>query len=157
MIVEVIKDANILIPNGDHKNFTHSENYIPAGKELEGELKYIKGKRRGQPFIFRLFKAKSGNLIYQNTIKPKQSEMTEVTLGADAEVSPTKVALTQPKENYAHIIGAAGGTIAGYAIAKKTKKTQKQTYMYAIGGAIIGYVAGKLVAGKPIINITIGS
>ena len=156
MQVRVIKNATILIPNGDHKNFTETDNYIPAGTELIGEQKYISGKRRGQDFVYRLFQSEKGNLIYQNTIKP--IKMTEVKLGADSSVAPTKIELpNEAKYANAHLIGAVGGTVAGFAIAKKMKKSKKQTYLFAIGGALAGYITGRLIAGKPVINIQLGS
>tara|TARA_R110000751_G_scaffold137239_1_gene240601 strand:- start:149 stop:643 length:495 start_codon:yes stop_codon:yes gene_type:complete len=155
--VRVTKDATILVPNGDHKNFTETDNYIPKGTELIGELKHIKGKRRGQDFIYRLFQTKSsGNLIYQNSINP--IKMTEVQLGADSSVAPTRIELpNEAKYANAHIIGAVGGSLAGFAIAKKMKKTKKQVYVFAICGALAGYVAGRMVSGKPVINVTLGS
>jgi len=152
MRAKIIDNATILLPNPDHENFTESDNFIPIGKEIQGEYKYIKGKRRGEPFVFRLFQTSTGNLIYQNKIQP----MTEVNIGADKSVSTSKIELPKgPLYNDAHIIGAILGTISGYLIAKKTKKPQKQVYFYAIGGGAAGYVAGKLIAGKPILDIKI--
>lgn len=154
MRAKIIENATILLPNPDHKNFTETDNFIPVGKEIEGEYKFIKGKRRGEPFVFRLFQTNTGNLIYQNKLKP----MTEINIGADSKQSISTTRPTKVKGilyNDAHIIGTILGSIVGYVLAKKSKKPQKQVILYSIGGGVTGYVAGKLIAGKPILDIKI--
>ena len=152
-----IKTAEILVPNTDHKNFTASGDIIDKGTRLTGELKYVEGERRGEPFLYRLFVTKKGKLIYQNNIKPLEME-TEILLGANAlkaETPLTKEIILPNNAKFAnaHIIGAVIGTIAGFAYAKKTKKTGKKLYAFAVVGALAGYVAGRVISGKPIINI----
>lgn len=150
MKVQVIENATILLPNPDHKNFTESGNFIPKGKVLDGEFKEIIGKRRGQPFKYRLFRTNNGNIIFENNVKP--IEMTEVTLGADSQVAATKVEMPNPtKFANAHLIGAAIGGAGGYYFAKKKGKTP---WKWALIGVAAGYVAGRLIAGKPIISIS---
>ena len=153
------KDATLLVPNEEHRNFTTTENYLPSGKEVSGEYINIAGKRRGEPFVYRLFKTANGSLIYANFITPNKTEtMTEVNLGVDGRPTPTKIKMPNNKKyDQAHVIGAVLGTIAGFMAAKKLKKTKKQTALFVIGGAVAGFVGGKLVAGKPVIDVKISS
>lgn len=155
MRVEVIRDATILLPNADHKNFTESGDYIPKGKLLDGEFKEILGKRRGQPFKYRLFRTNKGNIIFENNVKPIEMTTTEVTLGADSQVAPTKVTMPNAEKfRNAHIIGAVVGGAGMFYLAKKKGKTGTTPYKWAILGAGLGYVAGRLIAGKPIIAVS---
>ena len=64
MTAEVIEDAPVLVPNKEHANFTRTEIVIPAGTKIEGEVKIIKGKRRGEPFTYRLFCTNDNQYIY---------------------------------------------------------------------------------------------
>ena len=155
--VEILKNATILAPNRLHQNFTATENYLQKGKELKGEYITINGRRRGSEFDYRLFRTEKGNLIYAKNVKPINTEtMTEVNLGVDGRPTPTKIKMPNDKKyDNAHIYAAVLGTLGGFALAKKMKKSKKQLYMYAIGGAIAGYVSGKLLTGKPVIDVSI--
>jgi len=157
MVVTTLKDATLLSPNRLHQNFTTTTNYIPKGKELSGEFINISGRRRGTEFDFRLFKTDKGNLMYADNVKPINiTKMTEVNLGADGTPTPTKITMpNDSKYDKAHVIGAVVGTLGGFAFAKKMNKSKKQMYMYAIGGALAGYVGGKIIAGKPVIDVTL--
>jgi len=58
------QDANILIPNQEHLNFTESGDVLPKGTIVFGEEKLVEGKRRGEKFTFRLFLTNNKQLIY---------------------------------------------------------------------------------------------
>ena len=60
MLVEIIEDAPILLPNKEHKNFTKSESILPKGTLVEGDFKNVSGLRRGNPFNYRVFTTKEG-------------------------------------------------------------------------------------------------
>ena len=136
----VIEDAPILIPNQSHLNFTTSSDVIKKGTILEGEEKKISGKRRGQPFVYRLFSTNNDQLIYLNKVKPME---TEVQLGADAQVSPTKVDIMSKKSISKFTVG--GAIIAGggaFWYCKKKKFGNQKTAIITIVAAIAGYAAG---------------
>ena len=84
--------ANVLIPNLEHKNFTFSDERIEGGSVVEGNLKAVNGLRRGQPFVYRLFLTKDNKLIYQKNLK-NMTQATDITLGADSQISATSVNL----------------------------------------------------------------
>lgn len=155
MKVIVEKNAHVLMPNPAHENFTKTDKIIPAGTTLDGRLIHIKGKRRGEDFTYRLFQTEKGNLIFETNIKPIMN--TEVTLGANGlkADTPRTTEIKMPSKaiQNAHIIGAVAGTIGGFFLAKKMNKSGRTPYYFAIGGAVAGYVVGKLIAGKPIIDI----
>jgi hypothetical protein len=154
MIALIEKNADILIPNTAHQNFTKTDRFIPSGKKVKGKLIRIQGKRKGEDFTYRLFQTEKGELIFETNIKPMK---TEVTLGANGlkAATPLKTEIKMPNKaiQNAHLIGAVAGTIGGFMVAKKMKKTGRTTFYYAIGGAIAGYVVGRIIAGKPIIDI----
>ena len=137
MQVSVLKDAKILTPNKEHKNFTDSGKFIEEDSIIFGEPKNIEGLRKGQPFVYRLFLTDKKQLIHLNKIKPMNT--TEVTLGADAQVSATDVNLV-PAENSKRIkfYGAVAGAIVGFAYAKYKKQDMKKVAMYIGAGAVLG-------------------
>lgn len=143
----VTENAKILIPNKEHKNFTESKTIIPMGSTINGELVEVKGMRKGEPFIYKLFKIKDLNsYLYQNQIKPNTMEKTEVTLGADAQVTPTKVSVPSNKDsNMAQVIGAVLGTGAGFAFAKYRKVEGNAKYVYMGIGALAGFFVARMV------------
>lgn len=133
----IVADAQVLIPNKDHKNFTESAEVIEAGTIVEGNRKDISGLRKGQPFIYKLFYTNKNQLIYLNKIKPM--EKTEVTLGADAKVTPTVVDMKKPEKAYQNkVIGAIAGAVIGYAYCKYKKHDNTKTLKYAVAGAAVG-------------------
>lgn len=142
MLVEIIEDAPILLPNKDHKNFTNSDNVLPKGTLVEGELKNVSGLRRGNPFNYRVFTSNEGDIIYSKYVKPMA---VEVTMGADSQVSPTKVEMVNSEKTTTSrkVIGAVVGGVVGYAISKRgTQKTFTQQLMYIGGGALAGFLVG---------------
>ena len=144
MRVVTLTDAEILIPNKDHQNFTFNGAIISEGTVLEGKEEYIGGLRRGEPFTYRLFKTNKGQYIYLNKTKPMQ--VTEVTLGADSQASSTVVNLV-PAETFNKVktTGLVLGAIAGYAYCKYKKCDTKKTVMYIFAGAAIGYASAYIV------------
>ena len=144
MKVVTIKDAPILIPNEDHKNFTMNGVVIPRGVELEGTRKEVQGLRRGKPFTYRLFVTENKQIIYSNNVKPMDT--TEVTLGADAAQTPTMVNLL-PAESFNKLrtTGLVVGALAGFGWAKYKKHDMKKVVMFIAIGAVVGYAGAYLV------------
>lgn len=140
----LIKDAPVLIPNKEHKNFTENGVVLQKGNVIKGQPRTVEGLRRGKPFTYKLFFTDNNQIIYLNTIKPM--EMTEVTLGADSGQTATKVNLI-PAEAYSKIKmqGLIVGGIAGFAWAKWKKHDMKKAAMFIGIGAVAGYVAGMLI------------
>jgi hypothetical protein len=143
-----INTAPILIPNREHKNFTESRFDIPKGKSVTGEFKVISGLRRGKPFDYRVFITDKEQIIYSKYVKPMAT--TEVTLGADAQVQPTKVEMINSEKSMtiSSVIGGATGGIIGYSIAKKQGVNNTKTIIYASIGALAGYFIAKQLTKK---------
>lgn len=141
MNVKVIKNANVLIPNGDHKNFTTTDQIIPEGTILTGNYKEIVGLRRGKPFAYRVFISNAGIVLYQNQVENMAT--TEVKLGADGSTSKKIISKQR-------IALAALGALGALAYAYKKNKTGKT--IYVLTGAILGYSAAtiyEMVSNKP--------
>lgn len=155
MEIIVTENAKVLIPNGEHKNFTSTKEEVPQGTKLIGEYFLINGLRRGEPFKYRLFKIENSNkYIFINKTKPNKMDKTEVTLGADAQVSPTKVSVpNNTKIVKEHIMGAIIGAGAGFGIAKYRKVEGKAKWIYMGIGAVAGYLVGRMVAKKKEVKI----
>jgi hypothetical protein len=149
MKVVTIEDAAILIPNLKHKNFTTTDLKIPKGTQIEGNLKYINGLRKGQPFRYRLFYTNNNKIIYTNKIKPIKMETTEVKLGADATI------VNVPKQTMDRnvLIGAVVGVIAAYSYAAYKNKGASQKLIYVGFGGMIGMIAGKLITKRKGVTI----
>lgn len=145
MRATIIEDATTLIPNKEHRNFTASGVVIPKGTEVEGEIKNISGQRRGNPFVYRLFLTNKKEFIFLNKIKPNM-EATEVTLGADSQVSPTRVNFV-PSDTFSKlkIAGLLFGAIGGYMYAKKKGHAKGKMAMFIGVGALTGYGVAYLV------------
>ena len=92
MIVDTIAPAPILLFNKEHRNFTESDTYIDANTPIEGEPKLIEGKRKGQPFTYRLFITNDKQIIFLNKTNYKNMNTTEVQLGADASTTKSSTA-----------------------------------------------------------------
>lgn len=136
--VVVNKECKVLIPNGEHKNFTETDENFDKGEILTGRYVNIEGLRRGKPFTYRLFITSDNRYIYQNCIEPMKT--TEVMLGADESQTPTVVNLKQ-NETFSRnkIIGIIGGGVAGFALAKYQKKDWKQALTFTAVGALVGF------------------
>lgn len=134
----VKEDAKVLVPNKEHKNFTETNEEIPKGEIIYGEFKSITGMRRGKPFPYRVFITENGQIIYSN--KVEEMKATEVTLGADASQTPTRVNLL-PAETFktSRVVVALAGAVGGYFYAKKKNPTKAMTY--TIVGGVVGYLA----------------
>jgi len=147
MRVVTLTDAEILIPNKDHQNFTFNGAIISEGTVLEGKEEYIGGLRRGEPFTYRLFKTNKGQYIYLNKTKPMQ--VTEVTLGADSGQTKTVIDMI-PAETYSKVktISIIVGGIAGFMYSKYLKHDMKKNLMWAGVGAVVGYGAGYVLDSK---------
>lgn len=141
MKARVIKDTKYLIANKDHKNFTESSELVEQDTILKGEPRNIEGLRRGEPFTYRLFITNEGKILYLNNVEPMKT--VEVTLGADAQRTPTVVDLL-PAESFSKMktAGLVIGGIAGFAYAKYKKHDLKKVAMFIALGAALGYGAG---------------
>jgi len=140
MIVILEQDAKVLVPNKEHKNFTETNEIIQKGSEVVGDYKSIKGLRRGEPFSYRVFITKDGQIIYSNKIKEMKS--TEVLLGSDGSVTPTNINLI-PAQTYrkSRYIASAVGLAAGYFYAKKKGLKGNTSIKYAVIGGLLGFAA----------------
>lgn len=141
MQVVVNKDAKILIPNPEHKNFTETDEMIEEGSIIKGNPRNIEGLRRGEKFTYRLFVTDNDKILYLNNITPMNT--TEVTLGADSQRSSTVVDLLPAESfNKTKTAGIIIGGLAGFAFAKYKKHDMKKVAMYIGIGALAGYVGG---------------
>jgi hypothetical protein len=142
MKYEIIEDAPILIPNKEHRNFTHSKDVFPKGAIIDGEMILIKGLRKGVEFQYRILRTNEGQLIYINKTKPMEN--VEVTLSANGGATVLKM----PNETNMTIIIASAtavGALGGFMFARKKKyETKKQILAVAIGG-VLGYIAGRII------------
>lgn len=144
MRVFTTKDAAVLIPNEEHKNFTENGEIIPRGTYLKGVSRNIDGLRRGKPFVYKLFITEDEKIIYLNTIKPM--ETTEVTLGADSSQTATRVNFVPAETfNKFRTTGIVVGGLAGFAFAKYKKHDMKKVAMYIAVGAVLGYAAAYVI------------
>ena len=144
ILVEVIDDAKVLIPNPAHQNFSETEEIIPKGAKIVGQQRLINGLRRGQPFTYRLFYTDNNKIIHLNKIKTMAN--TETTFGADSQVSPTIVKVPlQSRLAKATTMGAIGGAIIGFGYAKYKKHDNNKLMLYTAVGGVMGYVAGLIV------------
>ena len=155
MEIVVTEQAPILVPNAEHKNFTANKEVIPIGTILKGDYFVINGNRRGQNFQYRLFKIENSNkYIYTNKTIPKTMEKTEVTLGADASVSPTLVKVpSNTGVTKTHIISAIVGVLAGFGLAKYRKVEGNTKYIYMAVGGVAGYFAGQMIVKRKDVTI----
>ncbi len=149
------EDAHILIPNPTHKNFTRTNEILPKGNVVTGEIKIVQGLKKGEPFNYRLFYTDKNKIIYVKNIKPM--ETTEVKLGADSTKQPAGDKITFPStSNFGKrpIIGVLLGAGLGYGAAKYVfKKEGKTKIWFALGGAVIGFIVGKYAQSKAPIKI----
>jgi hypothetical protein len=150
MHVELIDDTPVLVPNKEHQNFTRTATILPKGLLLEGEPITVSGKRRGEPFDYKLFYTKDNKFIHikkTNTVRnTKVSDKREVYLGADSAQSATVVDV--PPRNLFTAYTVAG-TIAGAAIGHYiAKKRGGNKHYYSLIGAVAGFFAGRYAQGK---------
>ena len=151
----LLQDAQVLIPNEAHKNFTRSNQIIKKVTKVIGEPKIIKGLYRGQPFDYNLFYTNNDEIIFMKHIKPKHMNTTEVTLGADAQKTPTTIQIpAQSNLGKAPIIGAVAGAALGFGFAKYKKVDHKHVLIYSAVGAVIGFVAAKFYQSHKDIKIS---
>ncbi len=139
-----LADAPLLIPNPSHKNFTQTDEYIPKGTKVKGEIKTIKGLRRGQPFNYKLFLT-DNKFIHLNKVQPNMKDV-EVTLGADGIQDQTTVSIPQKKAlNLDAITIGTMLVIAGGAYWYGNSKKYSMKHKLIISGlaAVAGYFAGQ--------------
>jgi hypothetical protein len=145
MQVYTTEDAKVLVPNKEHQNFTATDIVIPSGTTLSGEVKIINGKRRGEPFNYKVFYTTDNQYIYLNKTKPMAT--TQVYLGADAQQTPTIVDVPQPKLlSTTNIVGAIAGYVVGNYYSKKFGKGNPR--YYGLAGAVAGVIVARYIAKK---------
>lgn len=145
MVVKTITDADILVPNKEHKNFTNSGKKIPKETTLTGNPIVISGLRRGEPFSYKLFVTDKQEYIYLKNIK--NMDTTNVYLGADSTV------VKMPSDNNfgtIPLISMLVGGGAAYYYAKK--RDQSRIYLYTIIGAVAGFGIGKYLQSQGIVT-----
>lgn len=151
--VVVSKECKALIPNGEHKNFTETEESFDKGEILTGRYVNIEGLRRGKPFTYRLFITSDNRYIYQNCIEPMKT--TEVMLGADESQTPTIINLRANERFKSYkLYGVIGGGLAGFALAKYRKHKWKKVMMFTAVGALIGFGGAYLLDQNRAITVT---
>ena len=150
MIARIIEDAKVLIPNAQHQNFTEGSEIIKKDTEVYGAPKIIAGLRRGEPFEYKLFATNDNKLIYLNKI---QNMETENTTGADSAKGPIQINLKQNMLAKPSIMGAIGGGVIGFGIAKYKKHDMKKAGIYTLFGVVAGFVAGKIVEHTGVVKI----
>lgn len=144
MQVRTIADAPILKPNRDHKNFVETGETIPNGTLLEGNERYISGLRRGESFVYKVFITKDNQIIYLNKIQPMAN--VEVLLGADGQVTPTKVDLINAETfSTLNAVGVVIGGISGFMYSKSKNHSTSQMALYTTLGVGLGYAASRLI------------
>jgi len=146
MEVTTIETTPVLMPNENHRNFTESGQFIEKDTVLNGSPKQIQGLRKGRPFIYKFFITKQGQIIHLKKVKPMRA--TEVTLGADSQVSPTKVNMknVSSKSNKKYI-GAILGAGALFAYAKYKKHDKAKQIALSVTGALVGFCVGYYLEG----------
>ena len=155
MEVKVVEKAEILIPNPPHKSFSGSNSFIPKDSILEGEATLVSGKRRGSPFKYRLFKTNDKKYIFLDKIKPikitkEQNSNASGDMGK-AIIVNTSAGRTSGKVPLAFALIGGG---AGYAYCKYKAHDSKNTWKYVLAGALLGYVAGRLLQDGKVISVS---
>lgn len=148
MKVQTLEDIKVLTPNSEHQNFTVTNEIIPAKTLLDGEIKVIKGLRRGEPFDYKLFLTNEGKLIYINKLK-NMEEQSGVDTPAKVSVNLKQNKLAQPM-----VLGAIGGALIGFGYAKYKKHEPKKALMYSATGAILGVIVGKVLEHTGVVKIS---
>ena len=140
MKVKLLADTRVLIPNKEHKNFTETTKVLLKGTELEGEFKCVEGKRKGEPFTYKIFETKDKQIIYIKNVKPMN---TEVTLGFSGEKMNTrKMELFTGNKRNGLLLGAA----IGFAYSKFYKKNDLATAgKHALIFGAVGYIGGYIM------------
>lgn len=153
MEARIIEDANVLIPNKEHENFTEGKEVLKKGTIVNGEEKLIKGKRRGENFTYRLFLTNNKQLIYLKKTKPM--DVTEVTLGADSSQTPTVVKVPEGKKLFSKhvIVSALIGAGLGFGFSKYKKYDKKKIAIATVIGAVVGFGISKYMEHAKLVTV----
>jgi hypothetical protein len=145
MQVEVSEDAKVYTLNEEHKNFTETGEIIKKDTILDGMAKAVKGKRRGQDFVYRVFVTDDNKFIHLNKVQPMKN--VEVSIGADQGESKKMVDISPIiEENKGNAVrNALIGAVAGFLVAKYIMK--KPPLMF-VGIGIVGGVAIDMMSAK---------
>lgn len=143
MKVKLTQDTRVLAPNKEHQNFTETPKVLLKGTILEGELKCIVGKRKGETFTYKLFETNDKQIIYIKNLKSMDN--TEINFGFSGEKTTTrKLEIFTGNKRNGLLIGAA----IGLAYSKFYKKNNwgtvaKHTTIAMAVGFIAGYIMDK--------------
>lgn len=137
----ILQDAPILKPNVEHKNFTETSEIFEKGSKVKGDWKEINGLRRGKPFTYKVFITDENEIIYSKFVEP----MTEVTLGADSQVSATKVEMipAERKTTTIRVVSSVAGALVGYTFGRKKNYDRNKSLMLAGVGALAGFLISR--------------
>ena len=137
----ILQDAPILKPNVEHKNFTETGEIYKKGAEVRGDWKDINGLRRGKPFTYKVFITNENEIIYSKFVEP----MTEVTMGADSQVSATKVEMipAERKTTTIRVVSSVAGALIGYTFGRKKNYDRNKSLMLAGVGALAVYLLSR--------------
>jgi len=147
VIVSTIDNATVLVPNMEHKNFTESNEVIPASTTLVGTFKLISGSRRGKPFDYRIFTTDSGKIIYANKVSPQPKEIKSLD-------EATKVSANKKLPTNLILYAGIGAALGYYLSSRQSKELTAKTIIYLVGGALVGYYVGKTIPKKLTISKT---
>lgn len=147
MKAKVEKETKVLIPNEEHKTFVHGAEVLKVGSELEGEPKFIQGRRKGRDFVYRLFKTTDGKLIFLSDLKTEKQIKMENTETASGQDGAKTVVNLRPAEMFTRVklIGMGIGALAGFAYAKKKGHDLKGSLKFIAGGIVLGYLGAYIV------------
>lgn len=135
---QITQDTNFLIPNKDHKNFTCSADAAQKGMKVTGEFKNVSGLRKGQPFIYRLFRTSDGKFLYSNKVEAIMP-VTEVSLSADGKPAYTKPETNVKSSKTTAMVVMLGGALAGFLYGKNKNASKGNLIKYLAVGAVGAY------------------
>lgn len=152
MKVKVIEDAMVLLPNKEHQNFTEGNEVIEKNTILNGNVRYVQGMRRGEPFTYKVFITKNKKIIYLNKIIPM--ETTEITLGADSGQTPTRVDIPSTSNfGWRPVLGAVIGVGAAHYYAKKKGYAGTKYSVHLLIGGVAGWAIGKYIQSQGLVKV----
>ncbi len=159
MLYKVIADSPVLKFNMKHKNFNETGELLTEGSTIEGQAQNIEGKRRGNPFTYRVIQVNINNnnrFIYSNNLKAMNNSTIEVKSAAvgdqviieekTSKAAGDSVIIEKEKKSMMPSTGEAVltvvGALGGYFLAKKKGKNK---LLFTLGGGVVGYGLSKMV------------
>lgn len=151
----ILEDAEILIPNSRHKSFSGSNVFIPKDKIVKGDVVVVDGNKKGKEFKYRLFKTNK-KYIYLDKIKINNMENKSNATGDMGKpiIVNTSAGRWMGKVPIAFTLVGVG---VAYGYCKYKKHDSKHLKRYMIGGALIGYVLGRILQDGKVISVQSGN